>query len=112
MAPDEESAVDDTSRSAKITTIPDDDTMYQVHLAPSTQYEVQVRALNGEGDSTFADATNWSHIGPRHDRREQQEADLRGHAGAYSSPWRWTRTRGRGRTSAARSRPRTRTATG
>ena len=52
-------------RSAKITTIrttPTDDTT-AVHLDPSTQYEVQVRALNGEGDSTFADATNWSSSG-------------------------------------------------
>ena len=51
-----------TSRKAKITTIPDDNNV-QVHLAPSTQYEVQVRALNGEGDSTFAAATNWSQSG-------------------------------------------------
>ena len=53
-----------TSRSAKITTITGgDDGSTQVHLAPRTQYEVQVRALNGEGDSTFADATNWSTSG-------------------------------------------------
>ena len=51
-----------TSRTNKITTIPDD-TNTDVHLEPSTQYEVQVRALNGEGDSTFADATNWSTSG-------------------------------------------------
>ncbi len=54
-----------TGRSAKITTIlsdPADDTS-AVHLEPRTQYEVQVRALNGEGDSTFADATNWSTSG-------------------------------------------------
>ena len=63
-----------TDRSAKITTIGDADGNNQVHLEPRTQYEVQVRALNGEGDS---DATNWSTSGPRHDRREQQEADLR-----------------------------------
>ena len=54
----------DTGRSAKITTIQDpDDSNVQVHLEPRTQYEVQVRALNGEGDSTFADATNWSTSG-------------------------------------------------
>ena len=51
-----------TGRSAKITTIPDENND-PVHLVPSTQYEVQVRALNGEGDSTFADATNWSTSG-------------------------------------------------
>ena len=51
-----------TERKAKITTIPDEDND-QVHLAPSTQYEVQVRALNGEGNSTFAEATNWSGSG-------------------------------------------------
>ena len=37
-----------TKRSAKITTIGDPDGSNQVHLEPSTQYEVQVRALNGE----------------------------------------------------------------
>ena len=53
-----------TGRSAKITTIPDpDNASTQVHLEPSTQYEVQVRALNGEGNSIFADATNWSTSG-------------------------------------------------
>ena len=53
-----------TGRSVKITTIPVSDTdTTQVHLEPRTQYEVQVRALNGEGDSTFADATNWSTSG-------------------------------------------------
>ena len=53
-----------TARSAKIKTIPDpDDTTTQVHLEPRTQYEVQVRALNGEVDSTFEEATNWSTSG-------------------------------------------------
>ena len=51
-----------TDRSAKITTIPDENDAL-AHLEPRTQYEVQVRALNGEGDSTFADATNWSFSG-------------------------------------------------
>ena len=51
-----------TSRSAKITTIQDEDNN-NVHLEPRKQYEVQVRALNGEGDSTFAAATNWSTSG-------------------------------------------------
>ena len=46
-----------TSRSNKITTILDDN--IDVHLEPSTQYEVQVRALNGEGTST----NNWSSSG-------------------------------------------------
>ena len=48
----------DTSRSTKITTIPyaDDN---GVHLEPRTQYEVQVRALNGEEDAT----ENWSSSG-------------------------------------------------
>ena len=52
---------DVTDRSAKITTIPDEGA--QVHLEPRTQYEVQVRALNGEGDLTFESATNWSSSG-------------------------------------------------
>ena len=53
-----------TGRSVKITTIDTaPDNTEQVHLAPSTQYEVQVRALNGEDDSTFANATNWSASG-------------------------------------------------
>ena len=52
-----------TKRSNKITTIGDPDGSNQVHLEPSIRYEVQVRALNGEGDSTFADATNWSSSG-------------------------------------------------
>ena len=56
-----------TGRSAKITTIQvsDDDTT-QVHLEPRKQYEVQVRALNGEGDPTlFTDDPNdnWSTSG-------------------------------------------------
>ena len=54
-----------TDRSAKITTILDPDSTTQVHLEPRTQYEVQVRALNGEGDpATFATEAppndNWS----------------------------------------------------
>ena len=53
-----------TNRSAKIKTIPDpDDVNTQVHLEPRKQYEVQVRALNGEGDSTSAEAANWSTSG-------------------------------------------------
>ena len=54
-----------TGRSAKITTIRTDpnDADTAVHLEPSTQYEVQVRALNGEGDATFQNATNWSSSG-------------------------------------------------
>ena len=51
-----------TGRSAKITTISDENDL-QVHLEPRTQYEVQVRALNGEADSTFGQATNWSTSG-------------------------------------------------
>ena len=53
-----------TGRSVKITTRDTaDGNTVQVHLEPSTQYEVQVRALNGEGDSTFANAANWSTSG-------------------------------------------------
>ncbi len=55
-----------TDRSARITTSledPTDNTSNQVHLEPSTRYQVQVRALNGEGDSTFAESTNWSTSG-------------------------------------------------
>ena len=54
-----------TSRSAKITTIPDADDP-NVHLEPRTQYEVQVRALNEEGDpDNFEDDPNdnWSTSG-------------------------------------------------
>ena len=53
-----------TGRSVKITTsdtAPGDTA--QVHLEPSTQYEVQVRALNGEGDLEFGTATIWSTSG-------------------------------------------------
>ena len=58
-----------TGRSAKITTIEvSDDDNTQVHLEPRTQYEVQVRALNGEGDPTGFDDDdspndNWSTSG-------------------------------------------------
>ena len=59
-----------TGRSAKIRTIltDPDDTATAVHLEPRTQYEVQVRALNGEGDPTsFEDGDfpndNWSPSG-------------------------------------------------
>ena len=53
-----------TGRSDKITTIQDPENVNtQVHLEPGKQYEVQVRALNGEGDSDFANATNWSTSG-------------------------------------------------
>ena len=57
-----------TGRSAKITTIlsdPTDDTS-DVHLEPRTQYEVQVRALNSEGDPTSFGVDpndNWSPSG-------------------------------------------------
>ena len=60
--PPDESNV--TARSAKITTIPVDGT--DVHLEPRTQYEVQVRALNREGDPlNFGDnpSDNWSTSG-------------------------------------------------
>ena len=53
---------DVTDRSAKITTILDESNA-RVHLEPRTQYEVQVRALNGEGDLNFESATNWSSSG-------------------------------------------------
>ena len=55
-----------TGTSAKITTILDATTNAQVHLEPRTQYEVQVRALNGEGNPTlFTDDPNdnWSTSG-------------------------------------------------
>ena len=100
-----------TGRSAKITTsdtAPGDPA--QVHLEPSTQYEVQVRALNGEGDSIFAEATNWSASGRgttgKSNRRPAfTEHGCRRRAGSGGE------TRGRGRTSAAPSRPRTPTRT-
>ena len=34
-----------------------------MHLEPGTPYDVQVRALNGEGDLTFETATVWSSLG-------------------------------------------------
>ncbi len=57
-----------TGRSAKITTILTDptDSATAVHLEPRTQYEVQVRALNGEGDPANFDSDpndNWSTSG-------------------------------------------------
>ena len=55
-----------TGTSAKITTILDATTNAQVHLEPRTQYEVQVRALNGEGNPTSFDIDpndNWSTSG-------------------------------------------------
>ena len=55
-----------TGRSAKIATILDEDADAQVHLEPRTQYEVQVRALNGEGNpDDFGDDPNdnWSTSG-------------------------------------------------
>ena len=56
-----------TGRSVKITTIQVSDTdTAQVHLEPRTQYEVQVRALNGERNpANFDDNTNdnWSTSG-------------------------------------------------
>ena len=53
-----------TGRSVKIDTIDTSPTdTAQVHLEPRTQYEVQVRALNGEGDLAFGTATNWSTSG-------------------------------------------------
>ena len=56
-----------TGRSAKITTIQDPDNAgVQLHLEPRTQYEVQVRALNEEGDPVSFTANpndNWSTSG-------------------------------------------------
>ena len=51
---------DGTDRSAKITTIRTDpaDADTAVHLEPSTQYQVRVRAKNGEGDTI----ENWSSV--------------------------------------------------
>ena len=102
----------DTSRSAKITTILSDptDTNTAVHLEPRTQYEVQVRALNGEEDLTFATATNWSTSG----RGTTGASNLRPTFGSHGAV---SPGGGRGhavgdRTSAAQSRPQTRTATG
>ena len=68
-----------TDRSAKITTIGDADGSNQVHLEPRTQYEVQVRALNGEGDSTFAAAANWSSSARPTTGASNREAGLRQH---------------------------------
>ena len=67
-----------TDRSAKITTIgtetSDND---HGHLEPRTQYEVQVRAKNGEGDSTFDRCHQLVDIRARHDRPRATEAGLR-----------------------------------
>ncbi len=61
-------AANNTDRSAKITTIRSDpgDAATAANLDPGTQYEVEVRAKNGEGDGTDpspADAGNWSPVG-------------------------------------------------
>ena len=52
-----DSAADNTDRSAQITRRLPGDT--EKPLEPSTQYEVRVRAKNGEGDTT----ENWSSVG-------------------------------------------------
>ncbi len=59
---------DGTDRNVTITTILSDatDPATSEHLEPSTQYEVEVRAKNGEADGTGvspADAPNWSPAG-------------------------------------------------
>ena len=53
-----------TEKKTTIDTILDS-TNTTVHLEPSTQYEVEVRAKNGEGDGAAspADAENWSPVG-------------------------------------------------
>ena len=51
-----------TARKATIETILDENNV-QVHLEPETRYDVQVRALNGEGDLTFETASVWSSLG-------------------------------------------------
>ncbi len=53
-----------TERKTTITTILDSDNA-SVHLEPRVQYEVEVRAKNGEGDGAAspADADNWSRPG-------------------------------------------------
>ena len=101
-----------TSRSVKITTMPDtDDSNVQVHLEPGKQYEVQVRALNGEGDSTSFDVDGQRQLV---DRRvaarpgaSNEKAGLRQHVARRRRCWKWRKTRGRGRASATPSRPRT-----
>ena len=49
---------DSTERKATITSIPDENNI-PVHLEPRTQYEVRVRAKNGEGN----DDAPWLHVG-------------------------------------------------
>ena len=49
----------ETERKTTIKTILDENSQ-TVHLEPSTQYDVRVRALSGEGDATNLTALNWS----------------------------------------------------
>ena len=76
-------------------------------LEPRIQYEVRVKAKNGEDDSV---TTNWSSVGRGTTGPEQQQAGIRPSGYAHCTEGRREHT-GRGRTSAARFRPRTRTAT-
>ena len=72
MAPRVMSGEHGQERQDRQREMPDNDA---IRWSPSTQYEVQVRAKNGEGDLRLS-ATNWS-SGPGYDRREQQQAVLR-----------------------------------
>ena len=94
-----------TGRSAKITTIPDTEDN-DVHLEPRKQYEVQVRALNGEADpdSFVADPNdNWSTSGRGTTGASNEEAGLRQHvtgrrhAGSGGKHAVWTERRQRHR---------------
>ena len=74
----DDTAANNTATEAKISTIRTDpaDDNTAVPLKPRTQYEVQVRAKNGEGDTT----TNWSPeakatTGPSNNRPEFDKTD-------------------------------------
>ena len=83
-----------------------------IPLEPLTQYEVRVRASNGEGTTAQGESVAWgdwsavrrASTGASNERPEFTSIRLAHHAGTCR------RTRGRGRTSAARSRQWTRTA--
>ena len=87
-----------------------------MHLEPRTQYEVQVRALNGEGDPTGFDDDdspndNWSTSG-RGTTGASNERPVFDSMLPVVVELKWRKTRGLDRASAAPSRPRTPTATG
>ena len=98
-----------TDRKATITTIQDvnDNAM---PLEPQTQYEVRVRATNGEGTADTGETPwgDWSQLRRASTGASNVRPVFR--TRTPSSRWKCRKTLETGRTSAARSRPRTRIA--